>query len=84
MLGLVYAIFLPFIGIAMAMSLVGVKAAHVASGTAREAVRALRPGWEPAMAFLSRSKPAGGTAETTDAWAEETRKKVEPTDHGAA
>lgn len=84
MLGLAYAIFLPFAGMAMAASLLGVKAVRVAQGAAREAVRVVRPGWEPSMAFLSRSRPTRTSPEASDAWAESVRKKLESMDRVAS
>ena len=83
-LGLAYVIFLPFIGFAMVAWLLGVKAGHLAAGAARGAVRALRPGWEPSMAFLSRTTPAKTTRDGTDEWAEGVEKKLDRPDRHAA
>ncbi|MEK7372512.1 MAG: hypothetical protein AAB265_13770 [candidate division NC10 bacterium] len=82
-LGLVYAVFLPFIGFVMVTSLLGVKAVQLAGGAARGAVRVLRPGWEPSMAFLSRSRPTKTKREAPDEWAEDVRKKLDPPGHDA-
>lgn len=86
LLGLVYVMFLPFIGFAMVTYLLGTKAVHLAAGVARHAVRVLRPGWEPSHAFLARSKP-GKTSETptesVDEWAKDVEKKINETDHDA-
>ena len=82
-LGLAYVVFLPFIGFAMVTWLVGVKAAHVSADTARAAARVLRPSWEPALAYFSRSnaaKPAK-TAPEPDAWAEAAEKKLKKAEH---
>ncbi len=88
LLGLAYAVFLPFIGFAVVAWLLGAKTVHVARGTARTAVRVLRPGWEPSMAFLSRSRPTAGEGETAgeapDEWAEGVRKRLDPPDRPAA
>lgn len=84
LLGLVYVIFLPFIGFGMVAWLLGVKAAQVAEGAARGAVRVLRPGWEPSMAFLSRSRPTKATRDAADEWIEEVEKKLDPPGRGAA
>lgn len=84
LLGLVYVIFLPFIGFAMVAWLLGVKASHVAGGVARAAVRVLTPGWEPSMAFLSRTKPTKTTREATDEWAERVQNKLDRPDRDAA
>jgi hypothetical protein len=81
-LGLVYVMFLPFIGIAFVTWLLAVKAAHLTASVARETVRVLTPGWEPSMAFLSRSKPAKSEHEGKDEWAGEMRKKLEEGERG--
>lgn len=52
-LGMVYAVFLPFIGIAMAISLVGTK---LMSGVAHEVSKAASFGWRPVEAYLSGRK----------------------------
>ena len=83
LLGLVYAVFLPFVGFAIVAWLLGVKAVQLAGDAAREAVRVLRPGWEPSMAFLSRSTPTKTKREAPDEWAEDVRKKLDPPGHDA-
>ena len=82
-LGLAFVVFLPLIGFAMVGWLLAEKATRLAAEATRAAVRVLRPGWEPSLAFLSRSKPAKTTVHT-DAWAEAARKKLDHTDHDAA
>jgi hypothetical protein len=77
LLGLVYVIFLPLIGFAMVTWLVGGKAARAAADTARTAARVLKPGWEPSLAFLSRSRPTTHAPEGTDEWAKNVEKKLE-------
>ena len=47
-LGLFYVMFLPFLGFAMVLHLVGTKVAHLVGDAAAHAVRALRPSWAPA------------------------------------
>ena len=84
LLGFVYVIFLPLIGFAMVAWLLGVKAGQVAAGAARGAMRVLRPGWEPSMAFLSRSKPTKARREAADEWMKEVEKKLDPPGRGAA
>lgn len=76
-LGLVYVVFLPFIGTAMVLWLLGTKAAELAAAAARETVRVLRPGWEPSMAFFSRTRRARVERSGSDEWAESARKKIE-------
>jgi hypothetical protein len=86
-LGLVYVIFLPFIGLAMVTWLLGTKAAQLAGIAVLQSGRVRRPGWAPALAFLSRSKHAEpGTNvdeadEAPDAWMKEAEKKLKKTDH---
>ena len=82
-LGLVYVIFLPFIGVAAVLALLGEKAAELVGGAAASAARALKPGWEPAMAFLSRSKgkKASPPKAPEDEWAKEVRSELEEKDH---
>lgn len=85
LLGLAYVIFLPLIGFGMVAYLLGHKAVQVTSDAATEAVRVLQPGWAPALAFLSRSKPAkvdnAAKDAEPDAWKEEVEKKLDDTDH---
>lgn len=82
-LGLAYVIFLPFIGLATVLWLLAEKAGELIGSAAASAVRVLRPGWEPSMAFLSRArrKKARAPKEAHDEWAEEVRKELEATDH---
>lgn len=85
LLGFVYVVFLPFIGFAMVAWLLGVKASQVAVGAAQGAMRVLRPGWEPSMAFLSRSRPTkAAPRDAADEWIEEVEKKLDPPGRGAA
>ncbi len=82
-MGLTYAMFLPFIGFAMVAYLLGGKVVEAASGVAAQAGRVRRPAWAPTLAFLSRSKPAD-TAKpydtAPDAWTEDVEKKLNETD----
>ena len=84
LLGLVYVIFLPFIGFAMVAWLLGVKTAQVAVDAGQGAMRVLKPGWEPSMAFLSRSRPTKATRDAADEWVEKVEKKLDPPGRGAA
>ena len=65
-LGLAYAIFLPFIGLAMA-------AAALLEKPAVAMARVTRPAWQPALSFLTRGK-TGKNAGRSDAWADEAKK----------
>ncbi len=59
-LGLIFAIFLPFIGIAMATYFAGKKVAGMARrafrGTVTEAGKALTFGWRPLQAYLANKR----------------------------
>lgn len=79
-LGLAYIVFLPFVGFVMVGWLLGVKASHLAASAARAAMRVLRPGWEPSLAFLSRSRPVKPEAKETDEWARSVRERLEAPD----
>lgn len=86
LLGLAFVIFLPFIGFAMVAYLLGDKALQWTGNAMTEAVRVVRPGWAPSLAFLSRSKPAkpsqaAGTE--PDAWKEDVEKKLNETSRDA-
>ena len=86
LLGLVYVMFLPFVGFAMVAWLLSVKAGRVAARAARSAARVLTPGWEPSLAFFSRprtTKEVEAEAEG-DAWAKAVRNRLDPPDRGAA
>jgi hypothetical protein len=81
--GLAFVIFLPFIGFAMVAWLLGDKAIGWAGDAAYKAVRVVRPSWAPALAFLSRSKPAkraARDAHAADAWQDDVEKKMEGAD----
>ena len=82
LLGLVYVIFLPFIGFAAVTWLLANKALELVTGVARETGRVRRPAWAPLLAFFSRHKAAENTTEETktDAWTEEVEKKLNETD----
>lgn len=81
-LGLVFVIFLPLIGFAMVAYLLGAKAVELGTGVVEQMGRVRRPGWAPALAFLSRSKPAKRVPEPAapDAWTESVEKKLNETD----
>ena len=78
-LGLAYVMFLPFIGFAAVLHLVGTKTLQLAGEAATEGVRVLRPSWAPALAFLTRSKPAKpepAAEKPEDAWKENVEKQL--------
>jgi hypothetical protein len=80
LLGLAFVIFLPFIGFAMVAYLIGDKGLQWAGNATTEAVRVVRPGWAPSLAFLSRHKPARdeqAAPAAPDAWKEAVEKKLD-------
>ena len=80
LLGLTYVMFLPLIGFAMVLHLLGTKLVHALGDAAANAVRVLRPSWAPALAFLSRSKPAKPdtvAGNPADAWSKDVEKKLD-------
>lgn len=81
-LGLAFVIFLPFIGFAMVAYLLGSKAVELGTNVVEQMGRVRRPGWAPALAFLSRSTPAKRAPATAapDAWTEGVEKKLKETD----
>jgi hypothetical protein len=84
LLGLVFVIFLPFIGFVMVAYLLGAKAAEAGAILVEQVGRVRRPGWAPALAFLSRSKAAKAPADAAkDEWTERVEKKLNETDHAA-
>ncbi len=83
--GAVYAIFLPLIGFLMLAGIVLRAAARLAGELAGAASRVLRPAWQPANAFLGRSKT--GTEERAedaeaDGWEEKADRELD--DEGEA
>ena len=84
LMGLAFVVFLPFIAFVMVGWLLVVKSTHLAADAMRGAVRVLRPGWEPSLAFLSRSKPARTEHGETDEWARAAREKLDRADRDAA
>ena len=80
LLGLAFVLFLPFIGFAVVAWLLGVKAVQLTAGAAQSTVRVLRPGWLPALAFLSRSKRAGTKPDKPDTWTDDVQKKLDQPD----
>jgi hypothetical protein len=77
-MGLAFVVFLPLICFAMVGWLLGIKGARLATAVTRAAARSVKPGWEPSLAFFSRSRPAKGDKVETDEWAEAARKKAGP------
>ena len=80
-LGLAFVVFLPFIAFATVAWLAAVKGGEGLAVVARSAARAVRPGWEPALAFLSRSKQVKKSgAVDRDEWAEDAAKELDKAD----
>ena len=82
LLGLAFVMFLPLIGFGMMLHLVGTKTRQLVTEAATAGVRVTQPSWAPALAFLTRSKPAKpvtaekATTETPDAWKDDVEKKL--------
>ena len=79
LLGLLFVMFLPLVGFAMMLKLVGTKVAAFAANLSTQGVRVLSPSWVPALAFLTHSKPAApANTDTTepDAWKDDVEKKL--------
>lgn len=82
-LGLAYVMFLPLVGFAMVLHLVGRKAGHAVTAAVAEGLRVVRPSWAPALAFLTRTKKTTPVAPTTtepDAWTDDVEKKLNQDD----
>ena len=77
LLGLLFAIFLPFIGLVMLARLLVTRAFSVAADAARVAPRSGRPSWEPRTAFLSRARQRRGEEGGDDAWARDAEERIE-------
>jgi hypothetical protein len=80
--GLVFVMFLPLIGFLMLGGLVAGWLARQARPALLAAVRALRPAWEPALAYLGRGKAAAPKGQAPEArqpdeWADEVRRRLE-------
>jgi hypothetical protein len=83
-ISIVYFIFLPLVGFLMLAGVVGLKLFELGRRLAASALPVLRPAWQPALAFLSRGKPAREApveealeAKREDRWAEEARREAE-------
>ena len=82
-LGLVYVIFLPFVGLVMVAWIITASLAEAAAAPAMAFLRVLRPAWQPATAFLSRVK-AARKGKKRDAWLEKAKKELENEGKNAA
>ncbi len=76
-IGLAFVVFLPLVAFATVGWAALVKVGELAAAVLRPAARAIRPGWEPALAFLSRSKPAKPEEVKPDEWAADAEKKLD-------
>jgi len=83
LLGLMYVLFLPLIGLVMLASFLFERLAQEIGDLAASSVRVLRPAWEPARAFLSRhesKKPADSAP--SDEWADKTARDLDDKNDG--
>lgn len=76
-LGGVYVIFVPLIGLAMLAWLAGGKIVELVGYAAEATVRVMRPACEPGWAFLSRGEPAKRAKKSRDRWAEKVKGKLQ-------
>jgi len=79
-LGGLYVVFLPFVGIAMLTWMAGGKAVQLMAHAASASGRVLRPAWRPGPAFLSRAGRPDGTGKRADKWADEVKKQLKKDD----
>jgi len=85
LLGLAFVIFLPFIGFAMVAKLVGDLLLDAFARVITAAMRVVRPGWVPTMAFLARAKPRRRhrARATDDEWSRKTERTLRGRDKHA-
>ncbi len=76
-IGLAFVVFLPFVAFATVAWLGAVKGGELAGHLVRSAARAVKPGWEPALAFLSRGRRNKVEQVGTDEWADRTEKRLD-------
>ena len=79
-LGGLYAIYLPLVGMLMLLAAIGEKGGALARDAGRALVRVTAPAWQPARAFLGRAKKADrepAPGEQPDAWAAKARREAE-------
>ena len=81
-LGGLYVVFLPVIGLAMLAWLAGAKAVQLVSHAAAASARVLRPGWTPGGAFLSKGKQATNATRHEDPWLEEKKEQLRRSEGG--
>jgi len=79
-IGLAFVVFLPLVAFATVGWAALVKTGEAVGAVVTVGARAVRPGWEPALAFFSRSKRAKKTEPEPDAWAEDAEKKLDSAD----
>lgn len=85
LIGLIYVIFLPFIGLAMFASFAVQKLAGWIGEAGAAFARVLRPSWRPVTAFFDRSRKARTRRRRRgDQWSDEVKKDMAHDDHDAA
>lgn len=75
-IGGLYVVFLPFIGIAMLTWIAGGKAAQLVTNAAASSGRVLRPAWRPGGTFLAGAKRSESTRKREDRWQAEVKKQL--------
>ncbi len=83
-IGGAFALFLPLIGFVLIGALMLKWAAHITAIILNSAGRAVRPVWQPALAFLSRGRRGQAKSEKPAAedseWADEVRRQLDQND----
>ncbi len=84
-LGALFVVFLPVIGFVLFGTFAAQKLYRVAGDARYGLMRVLAPVWEPARAFLSRSRATkkNKVSKTEDAWSKEMRARLDKRDHDA-
>jgi hypothetical protein len=83
LLGVAFVVFIPLIGIGMALYLLGRQGKLWLSGALAEAERVASPSWAPSAAYLSRNTPAdkeSTDASAPDEWRDDVEKKLDASD----
>jgi hypothetical protein len=77
--GGLYVVFLPLLGMAMMTWVAGAKAVELLAHAGTASSRVSRPSWKPGTAFLSRGKQAREATSDEDAWAAAVKKQLDET-----
>jgi len=75
--GGLYVVLLPLVGMAMMTWVAGTKAVELLTHAAAASGRVSRPAWKPGTAFLSRAKRAHTATGGEDTWAAEVKRQLD-------